>query len=256
MWFPLQCRPTAGKLIFVSSLIVFVYCAIAHPVPSVNINKTFVNFEKVIKGQTATQHIDIYNKGDDTLGIIDIKTNCSCLKTKIKNKSIYPREKTVLEIQFDSSKKPAGPFHQEIILKTSDPENEFIKITVLGYIEEMRKGLELKPQTLNFGNVAKGNKESREIIVTNHDSKDYMIIELIPGFGISVDQAKNIYVPKKSKILIPVQISSWVKPGLFSSTLTLRTTDPNNPMFQIKVSAKILEPSVKKYNHRLNSGRF
>ncbi|GEM_PF-3104710 len=256
MWYRLLPHPTEIKKLIFAIMIVCAVFTNVYAQPSIKLSKSFINFEKIVKGETHSAEIIIENNGDDTLGIINIHTSCSCVNASLKDKSIYPHKYTKLEIKFDSGSKPVGPTHQEIILKTNDPEYEIVKIVVLGYIEESKKGLEFSVPVINFGTIPKGYHGKKDITITNHDKISHTIIEIIPEFGVSVEKTKNIFLPAQTKTSIPVQISQWIKPGIFSSSITLRTTDPANPMVQLKVTARIIEHSRKKYNQNLESGRF
>lgn len=218
----------------------FTLVSTGYATPKIELSTKSIQFKKIIKGTQDSARFEIKNIGDDTLDIIKIRPSCDCMTCETPKTWLAPGEKMTATVTFDSSSKSIGFHALRLLVKNTDPSNPSIVIPVLASVEKPPSGLEISPSELDFGTISADNIPSLTITVSNTGNKPYRIIEVIPQNGVDIlSPIQNKPVVQKDAVVIPVTIFSWVRPGSFVSSVTIRTSDPALPVFECKIKAQV-----------------
>lgn len=194
-----------------------------------------VNFGIVATGTTPTQLIDVEYAGALDWQIVEVVKNKSAPftvsaqemfrqpKGLIKNGKVgYRLQVTV------NGDAPAGPFHQDLLLKTNDPASPVLTVHVEGSVQA---ALSVTPDQVKFDAVKPGEKASRKVVVRGKLPFRILSVEGL-GNGIQAewpDSAAALHV-----VNVHCQIS---QPGTINRKLTLHTD--KGETLTITVSASV-----------------
>ncbi len=153
-------------------------------------NPGTVNFGIVQRGQTPTLTLDVEYSGVLDWRILEVIKN-SAAPFQVKVEEIYRRmafgnRPGRVGYRFTVTLKPdaaAGPFKQELILKTNDPASPNLTVPVEGTIQA---SLAVAPSSLQMGAVKVADKQTRRVIVRG--SRPFRIVGVDgTGGGLTVD---------------------------------------------------------------------
>lgn len=143
-------------------------------------NKSFIKFDKtfIYAGdipQSENYHdfvFPFHNAGTEDLEILDVKTSCSCTKSKdYKNTIIPPGGKGEITIRYtfgNNFSDARNRFAQSAIVHSNDPYSPYIKLTLSG---NGRQDIIFSPYVLDFGEIVQGEKGSaKTYVISKGDS--------------------------------------------------------------------------------------
>lgn len=130
----------------------------------INISPAEFDFGEVWEGQEVKREFTVRNTGTDTLHV-RLRTTCGCTLTSSKSLKIEPGQQDTFEVEFDTSH--TGMARKAVVLATSDPKNETMRISVHGHVKKL---IELSKPTLNFRGLTVDSRETQTLeLVSQHD---------------------------------------------------------------------------------------
>lgn len=103
-------------------------------VPRFALENSGYSFGNVVQGDSLSHSFVIKNQGSKPLIITDVVESCSCTLAKLADRQIAPGSSTVLEVRYRPNG-ITGPDRQILTLRTNDPENSEVIITIAANVE-------------------------------------------------------------------------------------------------------------------------
>ncbi|MBU3942997.1 DUF1573 domain-containing protein [Patescibacteria group bacterium] len=107
--------------------------------PIIEASPIFFDFGEVQYGELAQHTFVVKNSGNEALEIKRLSTSCACTSAEIEKEIINPGEEVNLLVKYDTGLMtgPHGMGDQEriIYIKTNDPVNPQIEVTIKAYVK-------------------------------------------------------------------------------------------------------------------------
>ena len=202
--------------------------------PHIHFNRTDNNFGTVNEGEKLSYTFTFTNTGTETL-TITARSTCSCTATLLSDKSIPPGVSGEVLIEYDTKGKK-GPTKQGAHVRTNDPDNPLIKLTISANI---RSTVKTVPDRLWLDEVALDKEITREILVIDAGDSTLKIESIKTPEGIT---AKILPAKMDNLNAIPVllTINSGSKPGKFEKQITIHTYNSVRPEIPVSIFGKVL----------------
>ncbi|MFO0964877.1 MAG: DUF1573 domain-containing protein [Gemmataceae bacterium] len=142
-----------------------------------------IDFGRVARGETPTRHIDVEYAGSSDWRVLEIvKAAGAPFELKVQDIATSPAVRGYRISATLKADAPAGPFRQEVILKTNDPTSPVLTFNILGGVQA---ALSVTPDRINLAGVKVGDTEKRKIILSA--SRPFRLIGVDgQGDGVSV----------------------------------------------------------------------
>jgi len=138
-----------------------------------------IDFGSVAAGKTNTKQIDVEYAGNHDWRVVEIvKNGAAPFDLKVEELPVKFRGRGYRLVATLKADAAAGPFKQEVILKTNDQETPVLSFFVQGNIQG--GGLAVTPKAVNLGDVKVGATETKKIVVRS--GQDFQIAS-IGGLG-------------------------------------------------------------------------
>ena len=127
----------AGLLI--AGAVLYAYSAALGNAPRIEVSPIEYDFG-TIPYESAEHTFNVKNIGGEALEIFRVSTSCGCTKGEVKSKRIAPGESTALVVTFDPNlmaEQISGKILRKIYLKSNDPENPEVEITITANVSEL-----------------------------------------------------------------------------------------------------------------------
>jgi len=127
---------------------------------------------------------------------------------------------------------PLGRFNQRIAVTLVHPHRETESFAVRGHVYSY-----FRPEkyTINFNTVKSGKDQERALELVADGSKPYRLLDAIPSAPYLTARIEPLGTGYKLVVLLDVPDTV----GSFKDTVTVKTTDPDEPEIQIAVNSKI-----------------
>ncbi len=104
------------------------------PAPSVVVDEPIHDFGNMEIGQTLKHEFTIRNEGEGVLKLVKDRSTCKCTMADFEEREVAPGESTSITLEW-IGKVEDPAFSQAAYIKTNDPENEEISLTVTGRVD-------------------------------------------------------------------------------------------------------------------------
>ena len=175
--------------------------------------------------------IKVWNKGDDTLKILDIKPSCGCTVAPIDKNIILPNEFATISLKF-SVESSVGVINKMINIRTNIPDKPYI---VYFLIANVQRDLTFEGVNyFNYGSIRKGLISERSVNIKNNTDKDIKISKIydLPEY-CTLNIKEGSIVPGNSIINIIASVQNFV-PGNFSFAFKIQTE--NSKIYDLVIS--------------------
>lgn len=130
------------------------------------------DFGRMALGQRGTHDYVIRNEGTVALKLAKGRAMCKCTLANLNNAELAPGEETTIKLEYEP--KSTGPFSQNAVIWTSDPDKPEIQLAVSG---EMFNEVIISPsEGWNLGTLSK-NEAPFDGFVVSQIHKDLEILE-------------------------------------------------------------------------------
>ena len=165
------------------------------------------------------------------LEITKINISCGCLKAMSPVQTLQPQESTTLDIVMDG-KAFSGPKTIKIEVIVGP---QYVSTATLTVTANARQDVVFNPGEIDFGNVAKGGKITKQIDVEYAGNLDWRVKEIVKNasapFDLTVEELPVNFRGRGYRLFATLKPD--VTPGPFRQEIILKTTDPTNPVLTI-----------------------
>jgi hypothetical protein len=209
--------------------------------PAIELTPTSVNFGNVTVGSSNTQMMRVTNTGKADLTITKISASGSSFSQS--GLSIPETLQPGHETTFTASFKPtASGAHSGEISITSNAANSPLTIKLSGDGVTTNAKLDANPQSLNFGTVPAGTKNSQTVQLTNTGNINVAISSVkATGTGFTASGGTNAILAPNQTVIVTVQFDPTTV-GSDSGTLAVLSSAPT---LQIPLTGDGGGPSVQ-----------
>ena len=235
------------------------------------LSDSFFDFGTV--GLDPVEHsFTIKNVGEGELNISKVSTSCGCTTAQLEkqgeisspfgmdhgnlppaNFSLLPGEEGKIKVTYNplahGLQNARGTFRRMVYIRTENPKKEYtltINVTVDPDLQVKKDPkISVKGDSYDFGKIAKsGGVVSTSFVVRNEGREDLKIENISTSCGCtSAEIEKNIIEPGQStELTVRFDPDFHKEPqGKLERTVTLFTNDPDNPEFNLKIYAEIID---------------
>lgn len=223
-------KPLAVVFVFISVLVLNLVSA-----PRLRFEPgNTVDWGKIHKTENPlTAKVKIFNDGDDTLRILNVKPGCGCTTAPLDKKEIEPKGFAILDITLHLPNHP-GQITKTIAIYTNDSNN---LETFLFLKAEIIPPLKFFPDTkVLASNLLVGDTSSYKVIIQNLTETDIIIKEpkAEPEDEISSNLRPDIVLKPKDQYTIEIKVFPS-NVGNFNGKIKFKTTYPDLPRVEIPV---------------------
>lgn len=195
---------------------------------------------EVSQGEKIVHDFVIGNSGDEPLTVKINDCGCSGVKVTTPKAPIKPGARGTITVTIPTAGRK-GAFERKIKFKTDDPGRKELLLTIYADIHEI---ISIQPSYIDFGRVAKGSVQKKEICVSNGGREAFTIlfIEVQPrdAAAITIPNDKIILKPGDKKI-IGLTMAPQDKTGQVSGAVFIRTDLKQNGEKKIFFCAEAAE---------------
>ncbi len=193
----------------------------------------------VIQGETASQDLTVVTDQKRDFKITKVEASVPFIKASVRplgpNELVAGKYKKQYRVTLTVGKDaPVGPVNATVLIHTTHPKAKQLKVRVYGVVRSL---LYVTPSQIQFGTVEAKVKPGRNVILVNNRSTAVKVTAAAIGDPAFATQVIPIEEGRRYQIAVTVKADA--KPGLHSTTLTIRTTDPKFPELKVPVRANL-----------------
>jgi len=220
--------------LFLTGLAVFLclVSSIALAQPKIELKSgTNLSFGDVVSGAKVSKEVTIMNTGKDTLHIKDVRAQCGCTATLLREKVLAPAQEANLSITFNATGYRAGKVQKHVYIESDDPQTPTL---TLEFEPNVIQILDITPNMLSFNDAKVDSEMTRSVKIKNTSHEPIKIVNIDNTFEyLKVSTSKNELAPGDSLELTGVLKTP--KPGSYQATVILMTDNPNLSRAEVKV---------------------
>jgi hypothetical protein len=214
--------------------------------PRVEVDSTSYQFGTMQRGTTMSHEFMFHNVGAAPLTLEVLSTSCKCTIGDVTGEPIAPGTSVGVKLEWHALVAP-GPFRQTARIKTNDPRESLVTLTVEGDVTEASG---VWPPDFVFDKVGAGKEASAEVYVMaltqdNLEVNDPTLSNPSTRelFDIQIESVEPESLPNP-KAKGGVRIRLTAKPGLplghFDQYLSLTTDIPDATRLDIPVIGRVV----------------
>ncbi len=215
-------------LVFV---LLFLICSIAVAQPKIQLAEgTSFEFGDVISGGKVTKEITVKNVGTDTLHIKDVRAQCGCTATLLKEKSIAPSHESKLSVTFNAAGYKSGKVTKHVYVDSDDPTTPTLTVEFQPNVIQL---IEVVPTMLSFNNAKIDTQLTRTVTIKNTSKDSINILSVENNFdGLNVSLSKMNLAPGDSSVLTGELVTK--KAGSYQTVVNVLTDHPSLSKVEVK----------------------
>ncbi len=172
----------------------------------------------------------IYNDGDDTLRIYNVKPSCGCTTAPLDRERIEPGGFAILDVTLNLNNK--GKVTKTIRISSNDPDN---RQTTLALKANILIPLSAFPTYLGFGKVKIGKDAIAKVVLTNASDEDITIKNVRTDMkNVIINLIDDQVIPAHSDFTIEAVLRP-TEPGRIKGHLKFQTTHEDVPFMRISL---------------------
>ncbi|MBN2561815.1 MAG: DUF1573 domain-containing protein [Phycisphaerae bacterium] len=221
-----------------------------------------IDFGEVWVGQPVDKEFQFRNTGTETLKLVEVQPRCSCSKVDGYTGEVAPGASGVIPFLVDTKGKSGGPMEEWVRIKTNDPSQPELKITLTGtirsayqaeviydaiYERDKAAGKKLdprrRPRDALFGKIESDDRLHRIIRIRNTSGRP-LVLRMQPRQQNSRFQAdlKETIPGEEFELTITGEPPFYV--GTHRSAIRFRTNIPEHQEFEFLIYA-VVPPRVE-----------
>ena len=166
--------------------------------PALFIEKKVYDFGTILEGRQMPHDFVIENRGDETLRILRVRSNCACAVADY-TEEIPSGQTGKIAVVFDS-KLSDGKVNHKIRVDTNDPKQEHLDLSVKGYVDPV---IHVEPKKITLEGNAHENIEA-ELILTSDPRHHFKILSVTSKKGKTSCSIEALNDPESSKYRLKV----------------------------------------------------
>jgi hypothetical protein len=212
------------------------------PAGKIVFESTVHDFGHIVDTEPAVCEFKFRNDGPGDLIIYSVNSTCGCTVAEL-DKTIYkPGESGSLGVTFDPSGKH-GAITKRLNIQSNDPDQPTIVLQINTQVEQL---VGFDPAFLTFGNLRKGEIQSRVIAVTGR-TPDFNVTEVAlvgnPALSAVILGAEDVVLSDGTtgrRVEIEVTADGTAKPGTLQAQLQATTNDSRREKVNASLTGFIL----------------
>jgi hypothetical protein len=206
--------------------------------PRIHFAKTIHDFGVCDEGDSLKYVFDFTNVGTDSLKIIYVRSTCKCTSALLSTDTIPPRGKGQISVTYETERKGKGKQKEEIIVRTNDPSNPFITLSIETMILNRER---VFPEAIVLENQRPYDTVTKEIVIWDSGKGDLSIEKVTVPEGIEYSIGTERIERGKKTIPIELHIPTGSTPGRHEKEITIKT---RNADLSCTVSLHVRSPIV------------
>ncbi|MFA6471341.1 MAG: DUF1573 domain-containing protein [Candidatus Latescibacterota bacterium] len=204
--------------------------------PKIRFDELSYDFGIVKEGVKLYHSFLFENTGNDTLKIY-ARSSCSCVKSYASDNINYPGKVSFINVELNTKGK-SGHFKNDILIRTNDPKNNLVILSVSATINGT---IELEPEKIWVGEVTRNENIEREILVRILGKNDITIKSIEAPYGINTEIKPIHYYPMGKEIPIKLLLNVGADLGNFNKTINLITNENKQKELKYLIYGKVID---------------
>ena len=204
--------------------------------PRIIFDEFVYDFGEVEEGQEVTHVYKFKNEGQAILKIDNVRTTCGCTAALITKDEIAPGKEGEIKVTF-KTKRRKGDQSKRITVRSNDPDQPVVTLTIKG---KVKVEVEVKPNTIFFGQINKNMGLNREITIIPSTQKDFKVESIETSSNLITTVLENYQEADKRGYKVKVKLAKEFKPGRVNESVMIKTNNPKVPQVRVAVSGTIL----------------
>jgi len=206
------------------------------------------DFGTIEQGEKVSHVFVLTNNGGDLLTILNVQTSCGCTAAKPDKNELAPGESTNLKVTFNSQGRH-GAQKKNITIKSNDPENPLLKLTISGTVVKSNNlganvpVLYFSETKHDFGKVKEGNIVEYTFKFHNKGKETLKIKDVRTSCGCTAALVSSEKLEPGVVGTLKVELDTKNRSGKMSRTITIQSNDPRDPTKVLTVYADIEKES-------------
>jgi hypothetical protein len=213
--------------------------------PRIQFETTAWDFGSIKQGESATTIFTYRNTGQAQLVITEARSSCGCTVPSYTREPVAVGQTGEIKVTFNSRGR-RGKQHKQVTVRSNDPTNPVVYLSVQGDIEIPPSGeIQYNPSRIDFGMLEEGAKLEETITIRNSGERD-LIISAVQGAPQELNaflQGQTTLAPGQSaEILVTLEYGPRTRPGYYERTVNIRSNDPVRPSARVPCVAYVRGP--------------
>ncbi len=212
------------------------------------VNGERYTFGEMLVGGKMSHTFKIRNAGSSPLTLKLEETTCKCTLTDFDSATVAPQETIDVTLEWEA-KSPVPDYSQAAIIRTNDPDREYLRLEVDGVVEE---AVRLMPMILQFQNVTSDSQAERVIrAYATRQAADMEVLGVEFGEGplaehleYEIRELTREQLLSERRAIGGRQIIVRLKPGLptgkLEGTMRVLLNVPEQPVAEIPISGNVI----------------
>jgi hypothetical protein len=226
---------------FLSMILMLLIYTIANSQPIIQIEGNDVyDWGKVDpKGKPLTGTVKIFNKGNETLKITEVKPGCGCTTAPLDKNDIEPNGFATLSITLSVNND--GPVYKSISISSNDPKSSTKSLALKA---DIVRPIGLSKKFLNFGDLELNKETQSSVTIKNNTNKDILFTDIInEPKELELNINKNSVIKAQKELILEIKYTPKNSNNL-SGKITIKTDNKEMDSFEISIWGKF--PQEKK----------
>jgi len=214
--------------------------------PQADVPESTFQFGRMERGATMSHAFKIRNVGGQPLHVEVTNTTCKCTVGDLEKNEIPPNDETNVLLEW-TAMTSAGPFRHGASLRTNDPMNSRIELTVEGDVVESSS---IVPAELIFSNVLAGEAVEAHVYVMSNLQQEVKVLDfkfsdekLADQFEVQITPVDQSELPRSeavSGVKVTATYLGGTTIGQFRCWLELTTNLEESPKLSILVAGSVV----------------
>ena len=188
--------------------------------PDIEFDHKAVNLGFVGRHQTLEHYFEFRNVGKQPLKILAIETFCKCLSGMPSNPIVEPGDSATIVATLMAYKWKAIGFRKSLIIRTNDPDEPSISLTVVANIID---AIMLKPPEIILSNIQSGQPATAEAKLVQ-TAEGELAIKKIETSSPNISVTSAPLTGDEKGFLLTITVSPDMPEGKFDEFVTLYTS--------------------------------
>ncbi len=192
------------------------------------------------KGKPLTAKVKIFNKGNETLRITEVKPGCGCTTAPLDKNDIEPNGFATLSITLNVSND--GPVQKSIRINSNDPKEPIKHLTLK---VDIVRPIGLSRKFLNFGDLELDKETQSSVTIKNNTNNDIHVKDIITEpKELVLNINKNTVIKAQKELILEIKYTPNNSNNL-SGKVLIKTDNKDMDSFEISVWGKFKEETKR-----------
>ncbi len=205
------------------------------PAPKIFCPEPEYNFGERDESEAVEHEFVIQNQGDAPLEITNVKTSCGCTAAKPQDSTVPPGGETKIAAKLSLHGRQ-GELSKTITVSSNDPLTPNLVLTLKGTVTAP---IMYEPRILNFGKVLGGSAAPQKLVLRSL-TDDFEVTAVTASLDFVKTEVKE--VEPKRVYEVTAHIDQLPAAGQQTGTLTVQTTHPRKPQFNVTIYVEVVGP--------------